>query len=331
VSPSPPGDWLASVLIVNYNGRHHLDACLRALAAQDLPRHRFEVIVADNGSSDGSVEFLREHFPWARTVAFGENLGFAEGNNRALEYAHGDLIALLNNDTRPHPGWLGELVRVLLADPTTGGVASKLVLRDEPGVLNSAGLLLLRDGRGADRGFRRPDRGQYDRTEEVFGACGASVLLRRSMIDDVGLFDRRFFMYYEDLDLAWRGRLRGWRFLFAPRSVVQHAHCATAGEWSPFFAFHVERNRVLTSLKNAAFFPAFWAVVGGGLRVARAWLRLAGRRPPGLTARHGWSLTRALVSVFRLLPGVLCDRYRIRVARRKVPDGAVNRWVRRAA
>jgi GT2 family glycosyltransferase len=320
------------VLIVNFNGRHHLDACLTALAAQDLPRHRFEVVVADNGSADGSVEHLREHFPWVRTVALGRNHGFAEGNNLALRHAHGDLIALLNNDTRPHPGWLSELVRVLLADGTVGGVASKILLRDEPGVLNSSGLVLLRDGRGADRGFRRPDRGQFERTEEVFGACGASVLLRRAMIEDVGFFDPRFFMYYEDLDLAWRCRLRGWRFLFAPGSRVDHAHCATSGESSPFFVFHVERNRVLTSLKNAPFFQAFWAVVGGGLRVARAWLRLAGwRRPAGMTVRHGLSVSRALASVFRLLPAVLCDRYRIRVARRRVPDGAVTRWVRRAA
>src|SRR5207244_13596423 len=123
-----------------------------------------------------------------------------------------ELTALLNNDTVVAPHWLQALVDELGPDPQVGGVTSKILFRDEPGTINSAGLNLYRDGRGGDRGFRQPDRGQYDEPAEVFGACGASVLLPRALLDDVGFFDERFFMYCEDLDLAWRAHFRGWRF-----------------------------------------------------------------------------------------------------------------------
>src|SRR5204863_2364052 len=140
-------------------------------------------------------------------------------------------------------------------------------------IINSAGLNLYRDGRGGDRGFREPDDGQYDEPAEVFGACGASVLLRRAMLDDVGFFDERLFMYCEDLDLAWRARSRGWRFRYTPRSVVHHVHCGTSGEWSPFFIFYAERNGVLVNLKNASWLQLARAVIGFGGRGAKNWFR----------------------------------------------------------
>lgn len=321
-----------SVLIVNYNGRRHLDACLGALAAQELPRHRFEVIVVDNASADGSVEHLRRHHPWARTVALSRNLGFTGGNRAALDIARGNLIALLNNDTVAHSGWLSASVRALGDDPKVGGVAAKLLLHREPGVLNSAGLFLLRDGRGFDRGFREPDRGQYERPEEVFGACGAAMLLRRELLADVGFFDPRYFMYYEDLDLAWRARLRGWKFVYEPRAVVEHVHCATAGEASPLFCFHVERNRVLTGLKNAPPALAAWGLAGLALRVVRMVWRVTARRGrQRWSLAHGRSVVGAFASCLALLPAGLIDRYRIRVARRQVPDSALRPFIRRAA
>jgi GT2 family glycosyltransferase len=321
-----------SVLIVNYNGRRHLDSCLDALAAQDWPRHRFEVIVVDNASTDGSLEQLRAHHPWARTVALRQNLGFTGGNLAALEYARGNLIALLNNDTVARPGWLSESVRTMQRAPDIGGVAAKLLLHHEPGLLNSTGLFLLRDGRGSDRGFRAADHGQFERGDEVFGACGAAMLLRRDMLDDVGFFDPRYFMYYEDLDLAWRSRLRGWRFVYAPRAVVAHVHCATSGEASPLFCFHVERNRVLTGLKNAPPALALWGLAGLAMRILRAWWRVPAQRGrQRWSARHARACTAALVSCLTLLPRCLIDRYRIRVARRRVPDHALRPWIRRAA
>src|SRR5262249_50769762 len=155
------------------------------------PRERWEVILVDNDSTDGSVAHVRFHYPWVRLVPVQENLGFAAGNNAGYRHCRGEFIALLNNDTVVESGWLQGLVEAIQEDPRIGGATSKILFRDEPDTINSAGLHLYRDGRGGDRGFRQRDRGQYDKPAEVFGACGASVLLRRALLDDIGLFDER--------------------------------------------------------------------------------------------------------------------------------------------
>src|SRR5262249_51352308 len=137
------------------------------------------------------------------------------------------------------------------ADRSVGAVTSKLVFMDRPGVIQNAGSLVLSDGSGGDRGTGEEDRGQYDRREEVFAACGAAVLLTRPMLDDVGALDPAFFAYYEDTDLSWRMRLRGWKIVYEPEAVVEHTHSGTSIEWSPFFTFHADRNRLFMILKNA--------------------------------------------------------------------------------
>ena len=145
-------------------------------------------------------------------------------------------------------------------------------------VVNNAGSILVEGGYGADRGFQEVDRGQYDEPAEVFAWCGASALLRRAYIDDVGGFDERLFLYYEDFDLAWRGRARGWRYLYVPDSVVRHVHTASSVEGSARFDYYVERNRLLVHAKNA---PAGYAaqVAFGALRMTPG-DRAARSRPP---------------------------------------------------
>jgi GT2 family glycosyltransferase len=192
--------------------------------------------------------------------------------------------------------------------------------------MNSAGLVLYRDGRGGDRGFRQRDRGQFDAPAEVFGGCGAAMLLRREMLTDVGVFDERLFMYYEDLDLAWRARLRGWRFVYEPRAVVRHVHCGSSGEWSPFFCFHVERNRALVNWKNQSLIVALVVTLGLLARVGRAWGRVLRRRRPW-TAAHGRAYTRALLSTLMHFPSVLHDRYRIRTVRRRAADHTLRPFI----
>ena len=154
-----------SVIVVNYNGKHFLKRCLESLAAQTYPEDRREVILVDNGSSDGSAEYVASNFPWVRIVRASTNWGFAKGNNIGLQYARGDLIALLNNDAVAEPAWLSAMTRGLQRDPAIGGVTSKILFLRQPGVINSAGLDLYRDGRGGDRGFRQPDHGPVRRTD----------------------------------------------------------------------------------------------------------------------------------------------------------------------
>lgn len=151
-------------------------------------------------------------------------------------------------------------------------------------VIQNAGSLVSIDGSGRDRGavveapfhYYEADQGQYDQAEEVFAACGAALLYRRAMLDDVGLFDERFFMYYEDTDLSWRARLRGWKIVYVPQSIVRHVHCGSSGEWSPFFTFHVKKNRVAMVLKNGSWKQVLLAWAGYVYATAwttGAWLR----------------------------------------------------------
>lgn len=306
-----------SILIVNYNGRRYLDDCLTALAKQTYPRDRWEAILVDNASADDSVAHVRECYPWVRVIQAERNVGFAGGNNVGLPHCRGEFIALLNNDTVAEPGWLDALVEEIQRDEQLGGVTSKILFRDEPDTINSVGLNLYRDGRGGDRGFRERDDGQYDEPAEVFGACGASVLLRRALLDDVGFFDDRLFMYCEDLDLAWRARFRGWRFRYTPRSVVYHVHCGSSGEGSPFHLYYAERNRVIVNLKNAPALQALWCLAVFAAKTARTLFWVLTRRERGRTA---WAYIAAGASLLCSLPAVLGQRRHIR-GNRLATDG----------
>lgn len=314
---------LVSIIIVNYNGKRYLDDCLTSLLKQTYPRERWEVILVDNASADGSAAYVRERYSWARVISPAKNLGFAGGNNEGYRHCRGEFIALLNNDTVADPGWLQALVDVMAEDLRIGGATSKILFRDEPDTINSAGLNLYRDGRGGDRGFRQLDRGQFDEPSDVFGACGASVLLRRAMLDDIGFFDERFFMYSEDLDLAWRAHFRGWRFRYTPRSVVYHVHCGSSGEWSPFFLYYVERNRVFVNLKNAPLGQALHSLAVFAAKSLRMWYWVLTFQQRGRIAwQKAWAYVSAGGSVLAGFPDMLRKRFQIRRRRRLVADQA---------
>lgn len=310
MTPAPPE---TSVIILNRNGRELLAPCLESVLAQEV-QGGFEVVCVDNGSDDGSGDLVRESFPGVRLVEAGRNLGFAAGNNLGLREATGRYIVLLNNDTRARPGFLAALRRRAASNPKAAAVTAKLLFAARPDVIQNAGVLLLDDGAGVDRGAGEPDSETYAAAAEVFGFCGAGALLRREALEDAGTFDEAFFMYYEDTDLSWRLRLRGWHILYEPAAIVEHVHAATTGEWSAFFTFHADRNRILMLLKNA---PA-----GMVLRAAAALVRrgTAGGGAPGHEVSAGVH-GRVVLSLLRLLPHALRERSRIRGGRR-VADSA---------
>jgi len=195
-------------------------------------------------------------------------------------------------------------------------------------VVQNAGSLLLEGGWGADRGFLQRDDGRFDDPAEVWAWCGGAVLLRAAHLADVGLFDERFFMYYEDTDLAWRGRARGWRYRYVPASVVRHLHATSAGEGSATFDHYVERNRLVVLTKNAPAALAAGAVAGyvgaiGGLARAELAQAVRHRRPPRFVAPR--RRLRSLAGYLRLLPGTLRDRRRLRAAR-TVADRDLLAW-----
>jgi len=239
---------LVSVIILNWNGKKFLKECLDSLSLQSF--RDFETILLDNGSTDGSTEYVLSSFPWVRLVPLPENIGFAEGNNRALKECSGELIVTLNNDTKVEPSFLAELVGAAEVDPRIGMVAAKMLNFYETGRIDSVGIRVADTGMASNIGVGEADRGQLDRTTEVFGACAGAALYGRRMLAEVGFFDPSFFAYYEDTDLAWRGRLAGWRCVTAPRAVVYHVHSATSGRMSPFTVYHVQRNKWYVLIKN---------------------------------------------------------------------------------
>jgi GT2 family glycosyltransferase len=195
-------------------------------------------------------------------------------------------------------------------------------------VVQNAGSVVVDGGYCRDRGFQERDEGQFERSVEVFGWCGCSVLLRRRYLEDVGLFDPRLFLYYEDFDLSWRGRARGWRYRYVPGSVVRHVHAASTVEDSPLFIYQVERSRLLVHLKNAPLTYTARALRDSLRLTARLGVRdivrplLAGERPYTGTVRLR---LRALGSVALNAPSVLADRRRLRRAQ-SVPDALLLAW-----
>ncbi|MCK4314219.1 MAG: glycosyltransferase family 2 protein [Anaerolineae bacterium] len=237
-----------AVVIVNWNGRHHLEGCLATLFAQTFTD--FEVILVDNGSTDGSVEWVGMHFPQVRLISNTRNIGFAAGNNQAIRSTDAEFVVTLNNDTRVEPQWLAGLIEAVVGDPTVGMVASKMLFADRPDTINSAGIALDPAGIAWDRlGGMSDDPGERTPVE-VFGPCAGAALYRRAMLGQIGLFDEDFFAYMEDVDLAWRARLAGWRCLHAPAARVYHVHSATGVEGSPFKSRLLGRNKVWLIAKN---------------------------------------------------------------------------------
>lgn len=238
---------LISVIILNWNGCAYLKDCLDSLAAQTF--RDFETILVDNGSSDGSADYVRGTFPWVRLLELPENVGFAEGNNRGLALAQGAHVVTLNNDTKSDPEFLADLVRVVEADGRIGMVAARMRNYYLPDRIDAAGLKVGSNGLGYNIGIGEIDDGRYD-SVPLFGPCGGAALYRREMLDEIGFFDPDFFAYYEDFDLAWRARLAGWKALAAPQALVYHVHSATAGEMSSFKVYYTQRNKWFVIVKN---------------------------------------------------------------------------------
>jgi len=271
---------LTSVIIPNWNGAHHLPTCLESLRRQTYPH--FEVIVADNGSTDGSLDLLARDYPWVRVLPLGENRGFAGACNAGMRIAQGEFIVLLNNDTEADPRWLEEVVAAFERHPEAGIVASKMLLFDRRDTFHTAGDFYRLDGIPGNRGVWQRDEGQYDREEYVFSACGGSAAYRRVMLEQVGLLDEDFFYSCEDVDLAWRAQLAGWRCVYAPRAVVYHKLSATGGGTTA--SFYDGRNFIYLLVKDypGDLWRVHWrAILRAQLRVTwealRAWRGAAAR------------------------------------------------------
>lgn len=292
-----------SVILVNYNGRHHLQRCLPALAGtQGVP---FETILVDNASQDDSVPWVRRHYPWVKVLSLSQNLGFGMAIHRAMEMAQGWYFALLNTDTVVEPSWLAPLVQALDAEPQAVAACATLRLLHHPHFYNALGGGISRLGYGFDRAFGYPYQDQSpSRVEEVAFPTGAAALFRKTDFLDLGGFDPSFFMYHEDVDFGLRAWICGKKILLCRDSVVFHAFGGSTGaETQEEFRYRLGNRHLLrTNLKCMEAGELVWTL----FTLGKSWLRM---RAFGLMLEvFWWNL--------RHLPGTI--KARLDLARKRV-------------
>ncbi|MBI3667597.1 MAG: glycosyltransferase family 2 protein [Acidobacteria bacterium] len=239
--PSPQ----ATVIVPTLDGGEKLERCLAGLEAQTFTD--FEIVVVDNSGRGSAAGAARD--PRVEFVANDANVGFAAAINQGIERARGEFLCTLNDDARPDPRWLEELVAACRAEDGIGMCASQIRLAQSPSRLDSAGMQIYLDGSSKQRGRGEP-AAAFDRPEEVLLPSACAALYRRSMLNHVGGFDADFFLYCEDTDLGLRARRAGWKCLYVPSATVYHHYSESAGRASPAKAFFVERNRLYTVVKN---------------------------------------------------------------------------------
>lgn len=245
-----------SIIIVNWNGSSHLKKCFPTLSKVSYPN--LEIIIVDNASNDDSIsaikDFTRMMSPKGikvRLVRNNKNLGFAGGNNSALPYVTGEYVVLLNNDTQVTKNFIKELVNAIEKNPTVDCVQSKILSMDYPDKLDSVGAYLTNTGFLYHYGYFQKNKLSYDTTKDLYTAKGASMMVRRKVIDKLGLFDKDFFAYFEESDFCHRIWLSGGRVLYAPKSVVYHKVGGTSNSMNnAFIQFHSFKNRINSYIKN---------------------------------------------------------------------------------
>jgi GT2 family glycosyltransferase len=242
---------LASVIVPTLNGAHLLPDCLDSLVSQSYAN--LEVIVADGASTDDTPALVTR-YPGVRLLQLHRNLGFAGNVNAGLRAARGEVLCLLNNDAQADPDWVAVCVETLLEQPKLGSVASKVLFADRR-TINSAGDILSTDGAPRQRGAGQPDGPAWNTPGPVFGAMGGAAAYRRAMLADVGLFDEVFFMYLEDVDLAFRAQLRGWDCTYQPSARAFHLGSASGG--GTLASFYNGRNLIRLIAKDlpSGLFP----------------------------------------------------------------------------
>lgn len=258
------------IVIPNWNGEEYISNCLEALIGQAQSSN---IVVVDNGSVDKSVSIIKNRFPEVTLLDFKNNAGFAGGVNRGIKYAiksGAEYIALLNNDAVADKNWLKNLVEVAEKHKTVGIVTGKL-MRDDKQTIDSTGETLRVNGMPHPRGRNEIDKGQYEKSNYVFGATGGASLYRVEMLKQIGLFDEKFFAYFEDVDISFRAQLAGWKVYYEPKAIAYHKVGGTSSKLGPFSRYHSTKNFHILFLKNmpgAIFWKYFPLAVLQSFRMA---------------------------------------------------------------
>jgi GT2 family glycosyltransferase len=303
-----------TVIIPTLRADSALAECVRSLEAQTMPD--FEIIVVDN-SGQGLASRLEEVRRRARVIENGGNAGFGAAVNQGIRASATPYVAVLNDDTVAHPEWLESMLRAADERYETGMCAPQIRLSGEDR-LDSAGMLLCRDGSSKQRGHLEPVS-NYSRRRQVLLPSGCAALYKRDMLDETGLFDERFFLYCEDTDLGLRARWKLWECVYVPEAVVEHRYSHSAGSASPLKAYYVERNRLFVLVKNFPLPGVLAAPFVSLVRYLWHFVYLAGGR--GKAAQHaasggsGWKLPwyvlRAHAALIPELPRLVRERRHI--------------------
>jgi GT2 family glycosyltransferase len=313
-----------TVVIPNFNGREFLPGCLNALAQMSF--QDFSTVVVDNGSTDGSVDFLKENYPRVGVVEFAENRGFSAAVNEGIRQSQGDGIALLNNDMEVGKGWLGELVKALeRSGPEVGSCVGKILYFDQRERIESAGDLLTRAGFNFKRGWQQRDEGQFDRPQMVFGGSAGAALYRRSLLRELDGFDEDFFAYLEDVDLSFRAQLRGYGCLYVPQAVAYHHFAGTSSRMGDFSIYQTQKNLVGLLVKDmpTGLLVRYSPNILGFLLVSALYYLLRGKGGAFLRGRiDGLREIRRNLKKRREIQGSI----RVPVAR--IADMLEKRWIR---
>lgn len=242
---------LISVIVLTSKWREnnsHLDKCLLGLYSQSFKE--FEIILVTNGLKKSQVNEIRNRHLKVKIIENEENNGCAGGRNQGIKESHGKYIVTLDDDMVPDNKWLDELMKWISVDERTGMLASKVLFSSDPDIIDCAGVEISKDGNVYGRKGLTRDDGGLEQIEEVFCPSGGAAFYKREIFEEVGLFDEDFFIYYEEVDLAFRARLVGWRCLYIPQAVLFHHHAWSLGHESSSKIFLLERNKILTILKN---------------------------------------------------------------------------------
>jgi GT2 family glycosyltransferase len=245
-----------AVVIVNWNGEKYLKDCLGSLRNQTYKS--FKTIFVDNGSKDDSVDFVKKNYPETEIIKLQKNTGFCFGYNtgikKALEDKNIEYVIVLNNDTKLDEKYIEELRSCAKRHPEAGSIQPKVVNFFEKDRIDCAGIYITRDGTAHNRGYRKDEK-NYNEEKEIFGANGTASLFTRWAFEKTAFpehnyFDNDHFVFYEDVDLAWRMKSAGFRSFYCPKALVYHIHSGTAGKASLLKAYYLHRNYFFTIFKN---------------------------------------------------------------------------------
>ena len=306
-----------SIIIPNWNGLRFVGMCLDSLKKSTF--EGYEVIVVDNGSTDGSRELIERDYAWVRLLKLPENLGFATACNRGIQASKGNYISLLNNDIEVEPDWIEKLYEGMQRHPECGMGTSKMMFLDQRDTFYNTGDLFHAWSSGGGRGQGEKDVGQYDREELIFGACAGAGIYRRELFDTIGIFDEDFFIFAEDVDLNMRSQLRGFKAVYLPEAKVYHIGTATVGLYSDRYIYLCKRNDLFVLIKNMSlkmYCKYFYTI----LRHQMQDIRYFTHRGQGLV------LLKSKLTALKMLIPMLLRRLRIQKDR-TIPDSEIAKWV----